>query len=207
MRVMKIMKAAVRGQREAPARLRQSRNTSRQPTPKAKRREHITLGSSLFFQDQKKPESFSSEDPFLPEQFACLRNEPTVIWTGPRRLLLGVLQDALRSFFQYRSSHTRFGKRIFHETYAWLLSSDQRWLYSFENVCVHLNLDPEYLRAGLRRFLQETEKPRQKSSAGVSPLSSKSHRRPFRLISGPGSRISRRSPHPALRKNAERAKA
>jgi hypothetical protein len=204
---MKITKAAVRGQREVSDRLRQSRNISRQPTPRERRRGRISADSSLPSQGQKKLDSFSSEEPYLLEQFVFPRNEPIVLWTGSRRLLLGVLQDALRSFFQYRCSHTRAGKRIFHETYAWLLSSEQRWLYSFENVCAHLGLNPEYLRAGLRRFLQETEKPQPRNGAEVSSLSSKSHRRPFRLISGPGSRVPRRSQHPALRENGERAKA
>lgn len=205
------MKTAVRGQREVPAHLRQSRNISRQPTPRARPRERPSPDSSLhsspLSQGQKRFDSFSFEEPYLPEQFAFLRNEPVVVWTGARRLLFGILQDALGAFFQYRGSHTRSGKRIFHETYAWFLSSEQQWLYSFENVCAHLNLDPEYLRAGLRRFLQEIEEPQPRNRAGVSSLSSKSHRRPFRLISGPGSRISRRSPHTALRKNVERAKA
>lgn len=202
------MKAAVRDHREVRARLRPSRNVSKRSTPRERRLGSPSRDALLLLPDQKKLDSFSSSEcPYLPEQFLFLRNEPTVRWTGSRRLLFGVLQDALGMFFRYRDSHTRSGKRIFRETYAWFLSSKHRWLYSFENVCAHLNLDPEYLRAGLRRFLQAAEKPQPRNGAGASSRSSKFQRRPFRLISGPGSRIPRRPLPLVSPKSTERAKA
>lgn len=129
------------------------------------------------------------------EEPACISlGTPTMPWTGSRRLLLGVLQDALRSFFQYRSDHTRQGRLRFTETQAWIWSSEQDWLYSFENICAHLHLDPGYIREGLQRFLQTTR------STAMTPRRStrSSHRRPFRLVSGPGTRIPRRT-HDSVR--------
>jgi hypothetical protein len=129
-------------------------------------------------------ERLASEEP------ACLSlGTPTMPWTGSRRLLLGVLQDALRSFFQYRSDRTRHGKRIFTETLMWLWSSEQDWLYSFENICDHLRLDPEYIRQGLQRLLHATRP----TNANPRRPALISQRRPFRLISGPGTRIPRKT--------------
>lgn len=124
------------------------------------------------------------------EEPACVSLGTSMMpWTGSRRLLLGVLQDALRSFFQYRSNHTRQGRLRFAETQAWIWSSEQDWLYSFENICAHLRLDPGYIRQGLQHFLQ-TSRP---TAATPRRSTRPSHRRAFRLISGPGTRIPRRT--------------
>jgi hypothetical protein len=131
------------------------------------------------------------------EQFSLLEATPVMPWTGSRRLLLGVLQDALRTFFQYRSERTRQGKRIFSETQSWLWSPEQDWLYSFENICAHLRLDPAYIRQGLQHFLQTTR------PTAVIPRRSTipSQRRPFRLVSGPGTRIPRKTHDSVRRQN------
>src|SRR5438045_3600956 len=60
------------------------------------------------------------DNPFSREQFLPSEREPLIPWTGSRRLLLGVLQDALRSFFRYRSARSRLGKRLFREVQAWI---------------------------------------------------------------------------------------
>lgn len=201
------MRASVRKTRKVPAHFQQDYNSSGKSTRKKNRQERTRPYSLDLSHKQKKQDFFFPEWQSSLEQFALPENGVVVAWTGSRRLLLGVLQDALRSFFYYRSSRSRSGKRIFNETQDWLMSSELRWLYSFENVCAHLNLDPEYLRAGLRRFLQETEKPRPINGAAFLALSSNAQRRPFRLISGPGSRISRKSQYPAVQENAKKAKA
>jgi hypothetical protein len=198
------MKVSARGAHKTALRLRQSRTVSRESTPREKRQECASQYSSSSPQSQKN--SFYSEEPSSLEQFAFPRNGPAVAWTGSRRLLLGVLQDALRLLFQYRFSHTRAGKRIFYETQTWLWSSKRQWLYSFENVCAHLDLDPAYLRRGLQQFLQETEPSPARKGADISSPSAKPRRRPFRLIAGPGSRAPSRSQHPTLRKSAKHIK-
>jgi len=88
----------------------------------------------------------------LPEQIFRPGGESHAVWTGERRLLLAVLEVAVHSFFRYRDSRTRRGRRLFAETMAWFASGDQDWLYSFETICRHLDLDAEYIRGGLRRW-------------------------------------------------------
>lgn len=192
------MRVSARNKRKAPSRLQQGYTSARKSTRKENRQERVRQYSSDPSHTHKKPDCFFPEELSALEQFILPSNGPVVVWTGSRRLLLGVLQDALRSFFYYRFAHSRSGKRIFEETQDWLLSSEPRWLYSFENVCAHLNLDPEYLRAGLRRFLQEPEKSRPTNGAEFIALASDSQRRPFRLISGPSSRLPTRSQRPAV---------
>lgn len=206
MRMTKSMKAAVRSNRKSSARLRQNRSVSRESTVREEQQERISQSSPSFPRSQKQQDFFTPEESYILDQFPYPRNESAVVWTGARRLLLSVLQDALRSLFQYHCSRTLAGKRIFRETQAWLLSSEQRGLYSFENVCAYLALDPVYIRKGLQRFLHETEQLSISDEAGVSSSSARSPRRPFRLTAGPGSRIPSKSQDWASRKSAKRTK-
>src|SRR5262245_66590129 len=67
---------------------------------------------------RKRHEIVGLDKPFSREQFLPFEREPFIPWTGSRRLLLGVLQDALRSVLQHRSARSRLGKRIFREAHA-----------------------------------------------------------------------------------------
>lgn len=88
----------------------------------------------------------------LPEQFFRPAPDSFASWTGERRLLFAVLDDALGSFLKHRCDRSRRGQRLFRETVEWFWSTDQQWLYSFETICQHLNFDADYIRVGLRRL-------------------------------------------------------
>jgi hypothetical protein len=90
----------------------------------------------------------------LPEQFFRAANQSFAVWTGERRLLFAVLEEAVESFFRYRNATTRRGQRLFNETVEWFWDRDQGWLYSFETICQHLDLDAEYIRGGLQRLYE-----------------------------------------------------
>jgi len=161
------MKAAVRSKGKSPAPPQQSPTVSKESTAREERWKRPLQPISSFSQNPKKQDFFSPEESYVLDQLTHPSNEPPIVWTGARRLLLSVLQDALRSLLQYQCSRTASGKRIFRETQAWVLSSEQRWLYSFENVCAYLALDPVYMRKGLQRFLYATEPPRQTTAQEV----------------------------------------
>jgi hypothetical protein len=93
----------------------------------------------------------------LPEQFFSPGTQSFAIWTGERRLLLAVLEDAVNSLLKYRVAQSRRGRRLFAETLDWFWSREQRWLYSFESICRHLNLDADYIRGGLSRIIMQDE--------------------------------------------------
>ena len=94
----------------------------------------------------KTPDSCTLTTRFLPFPLSS-----TESWTGARRLMLGVLEDAIANWFHYRRASSTRGKRLFSEVQEWVSSDDRSWLYSFANVCEHLDLDPDYLRARLMR--------------------------------------------------------
>jgi hypothetical protein len=93
-----------------------------------------------------------TEEALTPEQFFRFATNLPVVWGGARRLLVAVLCNAVNALFRYRHDHTKHGRRVFKETLDWFRSGDRQWLYSFENICVHLDVDADYLRRGLKRL-------------------------------------------------------
>ena len=71
------------------------------------------------------------------------------------RLIAAVLEDAIDCYLKYCSAKTRRGKRIFTEAAQWIFSRDDDWLFSFDNICEMLKLDPDYIRRVLRQNSQE----------------------------------------------------
>jgi len=91
----------------------------------------------------------------LPAQFFIPAQDSHAVWTGERRLMLAVLQEAFHTYRRYHNSSTRHGRRLFEEARQWFCTRENAGFYSFERICQHLYLDPGYLR---RRLVHE---PRQ----------------------------------------------
>lgn len=105
---------------------------------------------------QKQHWSWSMER-LLPEQFFVPAWESAAAWTGERRLLCAVLQEAVHTFLKYRDARTERGQRLFREVQAWFWSEQGDWLYAFESICLHLHLDPDYIRRGLQWWQRPIE--------------------------------------------------
>ena len=69
-----------------------------------------------------------------------------------RMLMLAVLEDAVAGIHKYGSVSKGKRKRWFHETIAWILTEDNDWVFSFNNVCEAVGLSPGYLRKALIRM-------------------------------------------------------
>jgi hypothetical protein len=68
------------------------------------------------------------------------------------QLLWAVLENAVEEYHKYATATSRRGKRLFREAEAWIMQDDPRWLCSFVSICHILEIDPDYLRTGLRRW-------------------------------------------------------
>jgi hypothetical protein len=92
-------------------------------------------------------------DVILPSQFL-----QTPRRTGEWKLLVDILDDAIACFKRYVLT----GDRRCREAEQWIMTSDEGMIrsdgsdafFSFEYVCAVLDLDPVYLRRGLRRWCQ-----------------------------------------------------
>ncbi|OGQ80554.1 MAG: hypothetical protein A3G40_01235 [Deltaproteobacteria bacterium RIFCSPLOWO2_12_FULL_57_22] len=76
-----------------------------------------------------------------------------------RDLMLAVLRDAVDSFQRNMFYRTEKEKAAFLEAEDWMFEEGSDWVFSFENICETLGIDPHYLRKGLnawkRRKLHE----------------------------------------------------
>jgi hypothetical protein len=66
------------------------------------------------------------------------------------RLMLAVLEEALLTFQRGLNSPLPEQRQRFHEVDTWVASIDTDWPFSFENICSTLNINPDYIRTGLR---------------------------------------------------------
>lgn len=69
-----------------------------------------------------------------------------------QRLMLAILEDAVHCFQKYISAGDRRRKGLFRDAEEWIMEEDDDWVFSFDNVCHALGLNPAYLRQGLLRW-------------------------------------------------------
>jgi hypothetical protein len=82
-------------------------------------------------------------------------NTGTLPLERERRLVLAILEEAVRSYQHYAFATNRRGRRLFGETCEWFDSHENSWIFSFENICYALDLDPDHIRQGLSRWRDE----------------------------------------------------
>jgi len=100
--------------------------------------------------DEKLPGLFEP-DTLLPIQyFEAMRRKHLL--EGEKRLVLSVLEDAVECFMKCIDSSTNKGQRLFRDAEEWINLEDKKWVFSFDNVCEMLDINPEYLRRGLREW-------------------------------------------------------
>lgn len=68
---------------------------------------------------------------------------------GEQALMLAILDDAIACFQKYLFAQNKKGKALFREAEDWILEENSDWIFSFENICEVLELDPKYVRQGL----------------------------------------------------------
>src|SRR5215470_10518648 len=100
--------------------------------------------------DERLPNLFEP-DTLLPIQyFEAMRKKHLL--EGEKRLILSVLEDAVECFMKCIDSPTSKGQRLFRDADEWINLEDKHWVFSFDNVCDMLDINPEYMRRGLRQW-------------------------------------------------------
>jgi hypothetical protein len=75
-----------------------------------------------------------------------------VIRDGEKGLMLAILESAIEDFQKYVLATDKKGKGLFDAAEAWVLETDSPSFFSFNNICEHLELDPDYMRKGFMRW-------------------------------------------------------
>jgi hypothetical protein len=93
-------------------------------------------------------------DIITPAQFYDSRHDDGPV-APVKRLMMAVLEDALRCF--QNNADARFGprKRLFTDAEQWLCADHGDGPFSFETVCETLGIEPQFLRSKLREWRQQ----------------------------------------------------
>jgi hypothetical protein len=86
--------------------------------------------------------------------------------SGEYRLLWAVLEDAIYCYLHYADHPSPAMQTLFREAVEWIESDDEEWLCGFVSICRAFQIDPDYLRRGLRRHLREQRKKRHAATLG-----------------------------------------
>ena len=84
-------------------------------------------------------------------------NDPVAVrlrMSGEFRLLWAVLEDAIDCYLRYANHPSLTMQELFRDAETWIESDEEEWLCSFISICEAFQIDPEYLRRGLRQRLQ-----------------------------------------------------
>jgi hypothetical protein len=112
--------------------------------------EQMTQTVNTEMSDETLLSSFSALPPALAER---VNKQPEY------RLLWAVLQRGVGEYMKNVFATSRRGQRLYQEAEAWIQRDDETWLCSFVNICHVLGLDPDALRAGVKRWRAEQESP------------------------------------------------
>ena len=109
--------------------------------------------------------SLFQPDTLLSEDYAA--NFRRKIPLEPERtLLLAVLEDGIRCFQENLFAVNGKRRTLFDEAKEWLFSDDANWFCSFVSICTLLNLEPSYIRRGLRDWEARERKALHKKAQG-----------------------------------------
>jgi hypothetical protein len=114
----------------------------------------------------------------LPGQYADLVRRNHVI-EGELKLLLAVLEDAIRCYLRYANSKDGERRREFIEVRNWFegarAGARRGDIFSFENLCAALGIEPRYLLDRLRILTIDDLPSRRYQMRRHRPLSSLRH--------------------------------
>jgi hypothetical protein len=92
--------------------------------------------------------SLFEPDALLPTQY--LDTVRRIVPIEPeKRLMWAVLEDAIDSYQSFFTARKPKAPDAVNEAEQWIFTKDERWFFSFDNICDLLGFDAEYLRAGL----------------------------------------------------------
>jgi hypothetical protein len=103
-----------------------------------------------------------------------------------KRLMLAVLQDALRCLQTDAESRNQVHRRAVAEAETWIMDRKSRGPFAFVSICEALEGSPDHLRSGIRRW---------RTQLSNVPDSRRLQRHPVRRSEPIGSPVRRRSNH------------
>ena len=100
--------------------------------------------------DEKIGSLFQPDSLLSTQYFETLRRKTLV--EPEKRLMLAILEDGINCFQENLRAQDVRRSRLFQDAEAWIVELDGDWVFSFENVCEALDINPAYVRQGLVRW-------------------------------------------------------
>jgi hypothetical protein len=146
--------------------------------------------------DERLPGLFEP-DTLLPIQyFEAMRKKHLL--EGEKRLILSVLEDAVECFMKCIDSPTSKGQRLFRDADEWINLEDKHWVFSFDNVCEMLDINPDYMRRGLRQWKERKVEALQRAAEAAA----NEEATPVAADESAAASLGVESPEPALARTA-----
>jgi len=100
-----------------------------------------------------RPEHFSVFQPdiLLPLQYHRTRRTRHLL-LPEQKLAVAILEDAIACYQHYARSRGERAEANYREAEEWIMKPERHWLFSFERICELIALNPDYIRAGLKRW-------------------------------------------------------
>src|SRR5262245_20482465 len=98
--------------------------------------------------------SLFQPDSLLLEQFLDTTRRKIVL-QPEKRLMLAILKDAVSTFQADLFAADAKSSLRFEQAKDWITETDGDWVFSFQNVCEYLGLNPAYVRNGLLRWMEK----------------------------------------------------
>ena len=129
--------------------------------------EEATERGGRFQSDERLLDVFDP-DIILPAQhFAAIQRKRFP--SGEHRLLVALIQDAIECVQKHIHARDAKRRQLFLDAQSWIGSEDDRGVFSFNNVCMLLGMNPEYVRQGLLDWCERTrEEPRTQRRRNVN---------------------------------------
>jgi peptidyl-tRNA hydrolase len=104
--------------------------------------------------------SLFQPDSLLLEQYLDTTRRKIVL-QPEKRLMLAILKDAVSTFQTDLFAANVKSSRRFEQAKDWISETDGDWVFSFQNICECLGLNPAYVRNGLLHWMEKRLAKRQ----------------------------------------------
>jgi hypothetical protein len=91
-------------------------------------------------------------DALTPQQFYDGRRADSAVILPIKRLMLAVLEDAMRCYQGYFNARTATHRRLFAEAEAWVWDRKADGPFAFDTICETLGINTECMRNSLREW-------------------------------------------------------
>ena len=117
--------------------------------------EEATERAGRFQSDERLLEVFDPDIVLPVQHFAALQRKKFP--SGEHRLLVALIQDAVECFQKHMHSRDAKRRQLFLDAQVWIGSEDDRGVFSFNNVCMLLSMNPDYVRQGLAEWCEKSQ--------------------------------------------------